>query len=155
MKKLKEALIFIVSIVVLVFGPVVWYALQPTDGVVFVSNWNYLKMFFKDEMFLKALINTYTIPICVSFVVALTLFLVHLFVKKGYFAKRVVFYPICLASTSASAFVFIVMIVKEVNIFSVYNYLLSLQVGFLVTFLIWIIELIAKSILAKKGNKGK
>jgi len=140
MKKLKEALIFIISILVLVFGPIVWYAAStPKDQSVFVSNWSYLKMFFKDELFLKALVNTYTIPICVSFAAALTLFLIYSFVKKGCFAKRKIFYPVCLVSAIASAFVVIVMMAKGI---SVYNCLLSLQVGFVVTFLIWIIELI-------------
>ncbi len=154
MKKLKEALVFIISILVLVLGPIVWYAtVKPKDQIVFVSNWNYIKMLIQDEIFFKVLINTYTIPICISFAVSLTLFLVHLFVKKGDFTKRRVFYPICLASASASAFVCIVMIVKNLPAFSVYNYLLSLQVGFLVTFLIWLIELIAKPLLVRRGSR--
>ncbi len=147
MKKLKEALFFIISLILLIFGSILLYAIiEPKDQIVFVSNWHYIKLLFQDGVFFKAIVNTYTIPICVAFAVALALLLVHFFIKKGDFKKRRVFYPVCLASASASAFACIVAIFKFVSmqtpIFSLYNYLLSLQVGFVVTFLIWIIELI-------------
>ncbi len=143
MKKFKEALLFIISLVLLIFGPLLWFVLyKPKGQIAFMSNWNYLKLLVKDEVFFRLILNTYAIPILVSFIVLLVLF----FAKKRLVAKRGVFYPVCVAISSLISFIYLVIFYKHAYpppfTVSVYDGIISLQVGMLVTFVIWIIETI-------------
>lgn len=143
MKKLKEALIFIISILVLMVVPILMFVLaQSKDQVIFISNWNYLKLLFQDELFFKGVINTYVPMLCVSFAVALVLF----FVRKYILKTRKIFFPVCIASSSAAAFICnVILFIKAYPppyMFTVYEVIMALQVGLIATFLVWIIELV-------------
>ena len=147
MKKLKEALIFIISILLLMFLPVLIFLLQKSEGaVVFVSNWNYFKMLFEDKIFLKGAFDTYATLVSVSFLFALILFLA----RKCILKKRKVFYTVCVALSSVLAIVTLALIYKfnypYTAVFFVFDFFMSLQVGFFVTFLVWIIEFIMQKL---------
>ena len=152
MKKLKEFLIFIISLAVLIAGPLLWFVFyNQNDQISFISNWNYLKLFVKDGSLFNAVFNSYLLPALISFSVLLIL----LFVIKN----RKLLYPVCIVSSMLIAFIYNVIFYEiayqQMYVVTVYDVIIFLQVAVFTTFIIWLIELICCLSCLKGGGQQK
>ena len=167
MKKFKEFLLLFVPVIVFTILPIIIFVSNLNINA-FVSYEHYLRLFLNDSVFKTAIFNTYCYPIIFSlFAVVFVALLCHL-IKN--IQSRKVFYPVSVVFASVVAF-FSTYLMKVIyfglpmdvystqyiitntppNIsISIYEILLALQIGFLVTFLFWLVELLI--LFVKKKN---
>lgn len=142
MKKFREFLFLFVPLIVFTVLPVIIFIGNQTT-ISFASNNQYLKLFFKDSVFWVAILNTYYKPIVFSaFAVICFAVLCH-FVK--FIKSRKVFFSVSIALAGIVSFLVL-------NSVSIYAILFSLQIGFLTTFLFWLVETIFLFIKTKKSH---
>ena len=179
MKKLKELLLLIVFLImpIIVYFIVLGFkADMISDNFSFVGVSNYIRMFSNDKIFIKALINTFTIPIAFSFLFVFILVLIMFFVRKK--VSRLILYIgsvfigaiISLAyrvysSTalfSAQSQIYAAQTVVShivdyspsiFNVITIPNVLLSLYVGIFTAFIFWILELLIELVKRFKRRK--
>ncbi len=169
MKKLKEFLLLLIPLIILTVLPIVLFVSKQT-GTAFVSNSQYLKFILNDGLFWDALFNTYFVPAIISLVVILIFALLCHFIV--FLKKRKIFYSVSvsLASivsvfsiyTNRIAYFGLSMDVYDPQYLvsnspppmsiSIYDILLAVQIGFLTTFLFWLLESFVLFIKKKKST---
>ena len=168
MKKLKEFLLLFVPLIVLTVLPIILFVANQTENS-FIGNAQYLKLFLNDGIFWNAIFNTYYRAIIFSVLAVVCVALLCHFIR--YIKLRKVFYPVSVVLASLISFLSTYM--NSVNYFglpigvydpqylisnsptpisvTIYDILLALQIGFLTTFLFWLVE---KFVLFIKSGKS-
>ena len=168
MKKFKEFLLLFVPLIVLTILPIILFVTNQTENS-FIGNAQYLKLFLNDSVFKTAIFNTYFYPIIFSFFAVIFVALLCHFIK--HIRSRKVFYPVSVVLASVISFSIIYM--NRVNYFglpmgvydpqylisnspppisvTIYDILLALQIGFLTTFLVWLVETFIMFIKSRKS----
>ena len=169
MKKIKEFLLLFVPLIVLTILPIILFVTNQTENS-FIGNAQYLKLFLNDSIFGNAIFNTYYKAIIFSALAVVCVALLCHFIK--YIKSRKVFYPVSVVLASVISFLSTYM--NRVNYFglpmgvydpqylisnsppsisiSIYDVLLALQIGFLITFIFWLLELLVLFIKKKKST---
>ena len=168
MKKFKEFLLLFVPLVVLTILPIILFVANQTENS-FIGNAQYLKLFLNDSIFWNAIFNTYYKAIIFSALAVVCVALLCHFIK--YIKSRKVFYPVSVVLASVISFSSTYM--NRVNYFglpmgvydpqylisnspppisiTIYDILLALQIGFLTTFLVWLVETFIMFIKSRKS----
>ena len=168
MKKFKEFLLLFVPLIVLTILPIILFVTNQTENS-FIGNAQYLKLFLNDSIFWNAIFNTYYKAIIFSALAVVCVALLCHFIK--YIKSRKVFYPVSVVLASVISFLSTYM--NRVNYFglpmgvydpqylisnspppfsvTIYDILLALQVGFLTTFLVWLVEIFILFIKSRKS----
>ena len=157
-----------VPLIVLTILPIILFVTNQTENS-FIGNAQYLKLFLNDSVFWNAIFDTYYKAIIFSALAVVCVALLCHFIK--YIKSRKVFYPVSVVLASVISFLSTYM--NRVNYFglptgvydpqylisnspqpisiSIYDVLLALQVGFLITFIFWLLELLVLFIKKKKS----
>ncbi len=168
MKKIKEFLFLFVPLIVFTVLPIIMFVANQNKNA-FVMMKQYLRLLFNDSVFKTAIFNTYFYPIIFSFFAVIFVALLCHFIK--HIRSRKVFYPVSVVLASVISFSIIYM--NRVNYFglpmgvydpqyittntpphisiSIYDILLALQIGFLTTFLVWLVETFIMFIKSRKS----
>ena len=168
MKKFKEFLLLFVPLIVLTILPIILFVTNQTENL-FIGNAQYLKLFLNDSIFWNAIFNTYYKAIIFSALAVVCVALLCHFIK--YIKSRKVFYPVSVVLASVISFLSTYM--NRVNYFglpmgayntqylisnspppfsvTIYDILLALQIGFLTTFLVWLVEIFILFIKSRKS----
>ena len=168
MKKFKEFLLLFVPLIVLTILPIILFVTNQTENS-FIGNAQYLKLFLNDSIFWNAIFNTYYKAIIFSALAVVCVALLCHFIK--YIKSRKVFYPVSVVLASVVSFLSTYM--NRVNYFgapmgvyttqymisnspppvsvTIYDILLALQIGFLTTFLFWLVEIFILFIKDRKS----
>lgn len=173
MKKLKQALFFIIPLVVLTVLPVVIFAFAQHDASL-IGNMYYLKLLFGDSIFWVAVFNTYGKAFLFSFIAVLVFTVIRLLVKRGHLNNVKVYHLINAALASVVSV--IVLLVEEIKLrgwetgtydghslvatipsislpLSVFEVIAVLQLGVLTAFVFWLIELLVCFVKRKMAEK--
>ena len=168
MKKFKEFLLLFVPFIVFTILPIIIFVTKLNINA-FVSYEHYLRLFLNDGIFWNVIFNTYYKAIIFSAVaVACVALLCHLI---KYIKSLKVFYPVSVVLASVISFLSTYM--NRVNYFglpmgvydpqylisnsppsisiTIYDILLALQIGFLTTFLVWLVETFIMFIKSRKS----
>jgi len=157
MKKSKEFLLLFVPLIVLTVLPIILFVANQTENS-FIGNAQYLKLFLNDGIFWNAIFNTYYSAMIFSVLAVVCVALLCHFIR--YIKSRKVFYPVSVVLASVISFLSTYM--NRVHYFglpigvystqylisnsyppvavTIYDILLALQIGFLTTFLFWLVE---------------
>ena len=168
MKKFKEFLLLFVPFLVFTISPIIIFVTNLNING-FVSYEHYLRLFLNDGIFWNVIFNTYYKAIIFSALAIVCVALLCHLIK--YIKSRKVFYPVSVVLASVISFLSTYM--NRVNYFglptgvydpqylisnspqpisiSIYDVLLALQVGFLITFIFWLLELLVLFIKKKKS----
>lgn len=151
MKKSTKLLFYIIPIITLFLGLISFLFL-------IIPNQYYLEMFFKDSVFLKGLLNSFLIPFIVSFV----LLSAFNFIRIKFKFKINSNFFLCYLITVILPFVILLLYSLIVNGFPhlslndiVFNVLISLQLSFLLSLVLWVIETFIFNILIGGTNNDK
>lgn len=164
MKKTKELLLFLTALImpIPIFFVILFFS--PVSSSRFVGVENYIRLFFRDQTFGKALFNTVFMPLIFSFL-SVALFAVIVFItRKKIKAPRKVFYIGSVfvgAITSLLCTVYVNIAVPAqqyathtlvlhivdysptvFDVLSISNVLLCLYIGVFTSFIFWVMELI-------------
>ncbi len=162
MKKTKELLLFLAALLAPIAIFFIVLALSSVLSPRFVGVENYVRLFFRDQTFAKALLNTFLGPFIFSFL-TVALFAVIVFIaRKKIKAPRKVFYIGSIFVGAITALVYVVysnmafllvpaqqyashtLVSHIVNysptVFAVSDVLLCLYIGVFTAFIFWIIE---------------
>lgn len=137
MKTLKELLWFIVPTVIIGVLLYIFTFVVTANLPGFIGPQNYLRLFMNDPVFLKALINTVSLPLLLAGGIGVVLFLIKHFLFKD--QQRGIFYAVYFISTSA--------LLIQPNIPAI---LLSMQFGVIICFIFWCAEKIIQKMKTKK-----
>ncbi len=161
MKKTKELLLFLAALII----PIpIFFVILFFSSPGFVGVENYMRLFFRDQTFGKALFNTVFVPFIFSFL-CVALFAVIVFsARRKIKAPRKVFYigSVFIGAITAllyvvySKMVFLLVPAQQYasqtlvlhitdyspTIFAVSDVLLCLYIGVFTAFIFWIVELI-------------
>ena len=157
MKKFKEFLLLFVPFIVFTILPIIIFVAN-LDINAFVGYEHYLRLFLNDDIFWNAIFNIYYKAIIFSALAVVCVALLCHLIK--YIKSRKVFYPVSVVLASVVSFLSTYM--NSVNYFglpigvystqylisnshppvavTIYDILLALQIGFLTTFLFWLVE---------------
>ena len=158
-----------VPLIVLTILPIILFVTNQTENS-FIGNAQYLKLFLNDSNFFwNAIFNTYYKAIIFSALAVVCVALLCHFIK--YIKSRKVFYPVSVVLASVISFLSTYM--NRVNYFglpmgvydpqylisnspppisvTIYDILLALQIGFLTTFLVWLVETFIMFIKSRKS----
>lgn len=160
-----------VPLIVLTILPIILFVTIQTENS-FIGNAQYLKLFLNDSIFWNAIFNTYYKAIIFSALAVVCVALLCHFIK--YIKSRKVFFLVSVVLASVISFISTYM--NRVNYFglpmgvydpqylisnsppsisisiSIYDVLLALQIGFLITFMFWLLELLVLFIKKKKST---
>ena len=170
MKKLKAFLFLLVPAIVFAIAPVIIFITSQNKNA-FIGNEHYLRLLLNDGLFKTVIFNTYFYPFIFSLSIVLIFALLCHFIK--YIKSRKVFYPVSVVLASVISFISTYM--NRVNYFglsmgvydpqylisnspqpisiSIYDFLLALQIGFLTTFLFWLLETFILFIKNRKSTQ--
>ena len=169
MKKFKEFLLLFVPLIVLTILPIILFVTNQTENS-FIGNAQYLKLFLNDSIFFwNAIFNMYYKAIIFFALAGVCVALLCHFIK--YIKSRKVFYPVSVVLASVISFFSTYM--NRVNYFglpmgvydpqylisnspppfsvTIYDISLALQIGFLTTFLVWLVEIFILFIKSRKS----
>ena len=174
MKKFREFMLLFVPFVVLTVLPVVVFITRGTDSA-FLSNEQYLRLLLKDGLFWSAIFNTYCIAMVFSVFTGICAALACHFIKP--IKSRKVFYPVSIILASIASFCCIytnqvtylglpeemyntqsILTNTPPSIsvsISIYDILLSLQLGFFATLLFWLLEMLIVFIKTRRKDEEK
>lgn len=182
MKKRKECLFFIVPLAILIAFPILVFAssLREADMLGSFGHTDYLKLFLNDDIFWKAVFNTYGRAMIFSFLfsfAAISVFtLIRYRVKVRFLNRAVVYHLVHVALGSVISFV--ILLVKKITLLgvptdvyapgslvnttppsvieaiSVYEIVLALQVAVFTAFVFWLIELAVYSVKSRKAKEN-
>ncbi len=169
MKKFKEFLFLFVPLIVATILPIIIFVTNQIENA-FMGNEQYLRLFSNDGIFWNAIVNTYSRAIALSVFVVLFIALLCRFIK--YLKSRKVFYIFSVISSTVISFFSVYL--NRTNYFglpmgvydpqylvsntpptisiSVYDVLLAIQIGFLIAFLFWLLELLGLFIKKNKST---
>lgn len=166
MRKIKELLLFIALLIMTVILFLIVLGLKAdmcSNNLKFIGIENYIRMFFYDKTFVKALLNTILPPAIVSFLLVCVFAVVAFIFRKKIKVPRWVFYLGSMFISTIASLIYIVYtnsvffgVSTVFNALYVQNVLISLYVGISTAFVFWILELIVDIIKnfrrKKKGN---
>ena len=169
MKKLKEFLFLLVPTIVFAIAPVIIFITSQNKNA-FIGSEHYLRLLLNDDLFKTLIFNTYFYPFIFSLSIVLIFALLCHFIK--YIKSRKIFFSVSVVLASVIAFFSIYL--NKANYFgtpmgvydpqylisnsppsisiSIYDVLLALLIGFLITFIFWLLELLVLFIKKKKST---
>jgi len=173
LKKFKQALFFIIPLVVLTVLPVVIFAFTQHDAFL-IGNMYCLKLLFGDSIFWVAVFNTYGKAFLFSFIAVLVFTVIRLLVKCGPLNNIKIYHLINAALASIISFA--ILLVEKIKWFgwetgeydghsllvttptirlpiTVFEVIAALQMGVLIAFVFWLIELLVRFVKRKKAEK--
>lgn len=182
MKKTKELLLFIALLIMPIILFFIVSGLKSdmlSNSLKFVGIANYIRMFFYDKIFIKALFNTVAMPILFGFLSVIIFAVIMLFVRKKIRTPRLTFYiggvfigwlislicTVCMGISVSGAqnHIYATQTVTThildyspsiFDLLSIQNVLLSLFVGIFTAFIFWILELIVDVVKKFQKRKG-
>ena len=167
MKKAKQLLWFIIPTVYIWFS-IIYTAISVKNSTPkFLGTTNYYRLFFKDAIFKKALLNIFLFPALIAFLFCVVLYIAKRLINRKYHIKYInaVFYGAASVFTTACMYFqfkgffaypaytypLAAVLQAEPGIGSNFNlFLLCLQAAILLCFIFWCIDLVSEKINGRK-----
>ena len=165
MKKAKQLLWFIIPTVYIWFS-IIYTAISVKNSTPkFFGTTDYYRLFFKDAVFKKALLNTFLFPALIAFLFCVVLYIAKRLINRKYNIKYInaVFYAVVSVLTTACMFfrikrvfaypanTYLAAVLQAEPKGSNFNlFLLCLQAAILLCFIFWCIDLISEKINGRK-----
>lgn len=164
MKKAKQLLWFIIPTVYIWFS-IIYTAISVKNSTPkFLRTTNYYRLFFKDAVYKKALLNIFLFPALIAFLFCVVLYIAKRLINRKYHIKYInaVFYAVISVLTTACMFfrikrvftypanTYLAAVLQAEPKGSNFNlFLLCLQAAVLLCFIFWCIDLVSE----KNGRK--
>lgn len=164
MKKAKQLLWFIIPTVYIWFS-IIYTAISVKNSTPkFLRTTNYYRLFFKDAVYKKALLNIFLFPALIAFLFCVVLYIAKRLINRKYHIKYInaVFYAVVSVLTTACMFfrikrvftypanTYLAAVLQAEPKGSNFNlFLLCLQAAVLLCFIFWCIDLVSE----KNGRK--
>ena len=165
MKKAKQLLWFIIPTVYIWFS-IIYTAISVKNSTPkFFGTTDYYRLFFKDAVFKKALLNTFLFPALIAFLFCVVLYIAKRLINRKYNIKYInaVFYAVVSVLTTACMFfrikrvfaypanTYLAAVLQAEPKGSNFNlFLLCLQAAILLCFIFWCIDLVSEKINGRK-----
>ena len=165
MKRAKQLLWFIIPTVYIWFS-IIYTAISVKNSTPkFFGTTDYYRLFFKDAVFKKALLNTFLFPALIAFLFCVVLYIAKRLINRKYNIKYInaVFYAVVSVLTTACMFfrikrvfaypanTYLAAVLQAEPKGSNFNlFLLCLQAAILLCFIFWCIDLISEKINGRK-----
>ena len=164
MKKAKQLLWFIIPTVYIWFSIIFTAISVKNNTPKFLRTTNYYRLFFKDAVYKKALLNIFLFPALIAFLFCVVLYIAKRLINRKYHIKYInaVFYAVVSVLTTACMFfrikrvftypanTYLAAVLQAEPKGSNFNlFLLCLQAAVLLCFIFWCIDLVSE----KNGRK--
>ena len=165
MKRAKQLLWFIIPTVYIWFS-IIYTAISVKNSTPkFFGTTDYYRLFFKDAVFKKALLNTFLFPALIAFLFCVVLYIAKRLINRKYNIKYInaVFYGAASVFTTACMYFqfkgcfaypantyFAAVLQAEPKGSNFNLFLLCLQAAILLCFIFWCIDLILEKINGRK-----
>ena len=165
MKKAKQLLWFIIPTVYIWFS-IIYTAISVKNNTPkFLRTTNYCRLFFKDAVLKKALLNIFLFPALIAFLFCVILYIAKRLINRKYHIKYInaVFYAVVSVLTTACMFfrikrvfaypanTYLAAVLQAEPKGSNFNlFLLCLQAAVLLCFIFWCIDLVSEIINGRK-----
>lgn len=165
MKKAKQLLWFIIPTVYIWFS-IIFTAISVKNSTPkFLGTTNYCRLFFKDAVLKKALLNIFLFPALIAFLFCVVLYIAKRLINRKYHIKYInaVFYAVVSVLTTACMFfrikrvfaypanTYLAAVLQAEPKGSNFNlFLLCLQAAVLLCFIFWCIDLVSEKINGRK-----
>ena len=165
MKKAKQLLWFIIPTVYIWFS-IIYTAISVKNSTPkFLRTTNYYRLFFKDAVYKKALLNIFLFPALIAFLFCVVLYIAKRLINRKYHIKYInaVFYAVVSVLTTACMFfrikrvfaypanTYLAAVLQAEPKGSNFNlFLLCLQAAVLLCFIFWCIDLVSEIINGRK-----
>lgn len=165
MKKAKQLLWFIIPTVYIWFS-IIYTAISVKNSTPkFLRTTNYYRLFFKDAVYKKALLNIFLFPALIAFLFCVVLYIAKRLINRKYNIKYInaAFYAVVSALTTACMFfrikrvfaypanTYLAAVLQAEPKGSNFNlFLLCLQAAVLLCFIFWCIDLVLEKINGRK-----
>ena len=165
MKKAKQLLWFIIPTVYIWFS-IIFTAISVKNSTPkFLGTTNYCRLFFKDAVYKKALLNIFLFPALIAFLFCVVLYIAKRLINRKYHIKYInaVFYAVVSVLTTACMFfrikrvfaypanTYLAAVLQAEPKGSNFNlFLLCLQAAVLLCFIFWCIDLVSEIINGRK-----
>ena len=165
MKRTKQLLWFIIPTVYIWFS-IIYTAISVKNSTPkFFGTTDYYRLFFKDAVFKKALLNTFLFPALIAFLFCVVLYIAKRLINRKYNIKYInaVFYGAASVFTTACMYFqfkgcfaypantyFAAVLQAEPKGSNFNLFLLCLQAAILLCFIFWCIDLILEKINGRK-----
>ena len=165
MKKAKQLLWFIIPTVYIWFS-IIYTAISVKNSTPkFLRTTNYYRLFFKDAVYKKALLNIFLFPALIAFLFCVVLYIAKRLINRKYHIKYInaVFYAVVSVLTTACMFfrikrafaypanTYLAAVLQAEPKGSNFNlFLLCLQAAILLCFIFWCIDLVSEKINGRK-----
>ena len=167
MKKAKQLLWFIIPTVYIWFSIIFTATSVKNSTPKFLGTTNYYRLFFKDAVLKKALLNTFLFPALIALLCCVALYTAKRLINRKYHIKYInaVFYGAASVFTTACMYFqfkgffahpaytypLVAVLQAEPGIGSNFNlFLLCLQAAILLCFIFWCIDLVSEIINGRK-----
>ena len=165
MKKAKQLLWFIIPTVYIWFSIIFTAISVKNNTPKFLRTTNYCRLFFKDAIFKKALLNIFLFPALIAFLFCVILYIAKRLINRKYHIKYInaVFYAVVSVLTTACMFfrikrvfaypanTYLAAVLQAEPKGSNFNlFLLCLQAAVLLCFIFWCIDLVSEIINGRK-----
>ena len=165
MKKAKQLLWFIIPTVYIWFSIIFTAISVKNNTPKFLRTTNYCRLFFKDAVLKKALLNIFLFPALIAFLFCVVLYIAKRLINRKYHIKYInaVFYAVVSVITTACmifrikrvfaypANTYLAAVLQAEPKGSNFNlFLLCLQAAVLLCFIFWCIDLVSEKINGRK-----
>ena len=165
MKKAKQLLWFIIPTVYIWFSIIFTAISVKNNTPKFLRTTNYCRLFFKDAVLKKALLNTFLFPALIALLCCAALYAAKRLINRKYNIKYIntVFYAVVSVLTTACMFfrikrvfaypanTYLAAVLQAEPKGSNFNlFLLCLQAAVLMCFIFWCIDLVSEKINGRK-----
>ena len=165
MKKAKQLLWFIIPTVYIWFSIIFTAISVKNNTPKFLRTTNYCRLFFKDAVLKKALLNTFLFPALIALLCCAALYAAKRLINRKYNIKYInaVFYAVVSVLTTACMFfrikrvfaypanTYLAAVLQAEPKGSDFNlFLLCLQAAVLLCFIFWCIDLVSEKINGRK-----
>ena len=165
MKKAKQLLWFIIPTVYIWFSIIFTAISVKNNTPKFLRTTNYCRLFFKDAVLKKALLNIFLFPALIAFLFCVVLYIAKRLINRKYHIKYInaVFYAVVSVLTTACMFfrikrvfaypanTYLAAVLQAEPKGSNFNlFLLCLQAAILLCFIFWCIDLVSEKINGRK-----
>ena len=165
MKKAKQLLWFIIPTVYIWFSIIFTAISVKNNTPKFLRTTNYYRLFFKDAVLKKALLNIFLFPALIAFLFCVILYIAKRLINRKYHIKYInaVFYAVVSVLTTACMFfrikrvfaypanTYLAAVLQAEPKGSNFNlFLLCLQAAILLCFIFWCIDLVSEKINGRK-----
>ena len=165
MKKAKQLLWFIIPTVYIWFSIIFTAISVKNNTPKFLRTTNYCRLFFKDAVLKKALLNIFLFPALIAFLFCVVLYIAKRLINRKYHIKYInaVFYGAASVFTTACMYfqfkgffaypanTYLAAVLQAEPKGSNFNlFLLCLQAAILLCFIFWCIDLVSEKINGRK-----